>query len=66
MIIPWWLQDRIEAMTVVGLLMSLWIIVLTLAILFWLIWLFNETPGTDDAYVYADTITIAPQVNGVI
>jgi len=30
MIIPWWLQDRIEAMTVVGLLMSLWIIVLTL------------------------------------
>jgi len=30
MIIPWWLQDRIEAMAVVGLLMSLWIIVLTL------------------------------------
>jgi len=29
-IIPWWLQDRIAAMTVVGLLMSLWIIVLTL------------------------------------
>ncbi|MBO0637098.1 heme lyase CcmF/NrfE family subunit [Pantoea agglomerans] len=29
-IIPWWLQDRIEAMTMVGLLMSLWIIVLTL------------------------------------
>ncbi|UZH04062.1 heme lyase CcmF/NrfE family subunit [Pantoea anthophila] len=30
MMIPWWLQDRIAAMTVVGLLMSLWIIVLTL------------------------------------
>ncbi|MGK3141416.1 heme lyase CcmF/NrfE family subunit [Pantoea sp. C2G6] len=30
MILPWWLQDRIAAMTVVGLLMSLWIIVLTL------------------------------------
>ncbi|MHA6312117.1 heme lyase CcmF/NrfE family subunit [Pantoea sp. S-LA4] len=29
-LIPWWLQDRIAAMTVVGLLMSLWIIVLTL------------------------------------
>ncbi len=29
-VIPWWLQDRIAAMTVVGLLMSLWIIVLTL------------------------------------
>jgi cytochrome c-type biogenesis protein CcmF len=27
---PWLLQDRIEAMTVVGLLMSVWIIVLTL------------------------------------
>ncbi|MEL7696599.1 MULTISPECIES: multidrug transporter subunit MdtN [Pantoea] len=40
--------------------------VLTLAILFWLIWVFDQTPGTDDAYVYADTITIAPQVNGVI
>ena len=30
MMIPWWLQDRIAAMTVVGLLMSLWIIALTL------------------------------------
>ncbi|RPD94059.1 heme lyase CcmF/NrfE family subunit [Candidatus Pantoea deserta] len=29
-LLPWWLQDRIEAMTVVGLLMSVWIIVLTL------------------------------------
>jgi len=29
-VIPWWLQDRIAAMTVVGLMMSLWIIVLTL------------------------------------
>ncbi|PZL91606.1 heme lyase NrfEFG subunit NrfE, partial [Pantoea graminicola] len=29
-IIPWWLQDRIAAMSVVGLLMSLWIIILTL------------------------------------
>lgn len=29
-VMPFWLQDRIEAMTVVGLLMSVWIIVLTL------------------------------------
>jgi len=29
-LLPWLLQDRIEAMTVVGLLMSVWIIVLTL------------------------------------
>ncbi len=40
--------------------------VLTLAIVIWLIRLFDETPGTDDAYVYADTINIAPQVNGMI
>ncbi|MGJ5910049.1 multidrug transporter subunit MdtN [Enterobacter sp. J706] len=39
---------------------------LTLVILFWLIRVFDETPGTDDAYVYADTINIAPQVNGLI
>lgn len=29
-LLPWLLQDRIEAMTVVGLLMSVWILVLTL------------------------------------
>jgi len=29
-LLPWWLQDRVEAMTVVGLLMAVWIIVLTL------------------------------------
>ncbi|MEZ3499320.1 heme lyase CcmF/NrfE family subunit [Pantoea sp. KPR_PJ] len=29
-LLPWLLQDRIEAMTVVGLMMSVWIIVLTL------------------------------------
>ena len=29
-LLPWWLQDWVEAMTVVGLLMAVWIIVLTL------------------------------------
>jgi cytochrome c-type biogenesis protein CcmF len=29
-LLPWWLQDRVEAMTVVGLLMAVWIILLTL------------------------------------
>lgn len=28
-IIPWWLQDRIQGMTVVGLVMSLWVVILT-------------------------------------
>ncbi|WP_241608757.1 heme lyase CcmF/NrfE family subunit [Rosenbergiella australiborealis] len=27
---PWWLQDRIQGMTVVGLLMAVWVIILTL------------------------------------
>ncbi|WP_029570335.1 heme lyase CcmF/NrfE family subunit [Pantoea ananatis] len=29
-LLPWWLQDRVEAMTAVGLLMAVWIILLTL------------------------------------
>ncbi len=40
--------------------------VITLAILFWVIKVFDEAPRTDDAYVYADTINVAPQVNGLI
>ncbi|WP_455816623.1 heme lyase CcmF/NrfE family subunit [Pseudomonas cerasi] len=30
MVVPWLIQDRIEAMTVVGLLMAVWVIILTL------------------------------------
>ncbi|MCK6964529.1 multidrug transporter subunit MdtN [Enterobacter bugandensis] len=40
--------------------------VLTLTVLVWLIRVYDKTPGTDDAYVYADSINIAPQVNGLI
>ncbi|QPR27762.1 heme lyase CcmF/NrfE family subunit [Edwardsiella hoshinae] len=34
LLLPWWLQDRIVAMTVVGLLMALWVVVLTLVELY--------------------------------
>lgn len=34
LLLPWWLQDRIVAMTVVGLVMALWVVVLTLVELY--------------------------------
>jgi multidrug efflux system membrane fusion protein len=40
--------------------------VITLAVLCWVIKTLDEAPRTDDAYVYADTINVAPQVNGLI
>lgn len=40
--------------------------IITLATLFWVIKVYDEAPRTDDAYVYADTINVAPQVNGLI
>ncbi|AML59854.1 Inner membrane component of tripartite multidrug resistance system [Serratia rubidaea] len=40
--------------------------VVTLAVLIWVIKTIDEAPRTDDAYVYADTINVAPQVNGRI
>ncbi|WP_413715911.1 multidrug transporter subunit MdtN [Serratia ureilytica] len=40
--------------------------VVTLTVLFWVIKTIDETPRTDDAYVYANTINVAPQVNGLI
>ena len=30
------------------------------------IWLLDQTPRTDDAYVYADTINVVPEVSGRI
>ncbi|PKH24471.1 heme lyase NrfEFG subunit NrfE [Enterobacterales bacterium CwR94] len=30
LLLPWWMQDRIEAMSVVGLMMALWVVILTL------------------------------------
>lgn len=48
---------------------TLLIIVLLIAAVItlgWLVYYIDKTPKTDDAYVYADTVNIAPQVNGVI
>jgi multidrug efflux system membrane fusion protein len=40
--------------------------IVTLVFLLWVIRVIDETPRTDDAYVYADTINISPQVYGLI
>jgi multidrug efflux system membrane fusion protein len=40
--------------------------IVTLAVLLLTIKAIDEAPRTDDAYVYADTINVAPQVNGLI
>lgn len=40
--------------------------ILTILLLIFVIKTFDEAPRTDDAYVYADTITVAPEVNGRI
>ncbi|HDG0629587.1 TPA: multidrug transporter subunit MdtN [Serratia marcescens] len=40
--------------------------VVTLAALLWVVKTLDDAPRTDDAYVYADTINVAPQVNGLI
>ncbi|MGK2696269.1 multidrug transporter subunit MdtN [Serratia surfactantfaciens] len=40
--------------------------VITTAAVLWVIKILDDTPRTDDAYVYADTINVASQVNGLI
>jgi len=42
------------------------IVVLTLLLLVYVIRVWDRTPRTDDAYVYADTIDVVPEVNGRI
>jgi membrane fusion protein, multidrug efflux system len=42
------------------------LIVVTLALLVVVIRMLDQTPRTDDAYVYADTIDVVPEVNGRI
>jgi multidrug efflux system membrane fusion protein len=39
---------------------------LTLVMLLWVVWRLDTTPRTDDAYVYADTINVTPEVSGSI
>jgi membrane fusion protein, multidrug efflux system len=42
------------------------LVVVTLLLLLFVIRLVDRTPRTDDAYVYADTIDVVPEVNGRI
>jgi multidrug efflux system membrane fusion protein len=42
------------------------LVVVTLLLLVYVIRLLDRTPRTDDAYVYADTIDVVPEVNGRI
>jgi membrane fusion protein, multidrug efflux system len=42
------------------------LVVLTLLLLLFVIHLLDRAPRTDDAYVYADTIDVVPEVNGRI
>ncbi|PRY00225.1 biotin/lipoyl-binding protein, partial [Paraburkholderia sp. BL25I1N1] len=42
------------------------IVVVTLLLLVYVIRQWDRTPRTDDAYVYADTIDVVPEVNGRI
>src|SRR5258707_8609759 len=42
------------------------LVVVTLLLLAYVIRLWDRTPRTDDAYVYADTIDVVPEVNGRI
>jgi len=39
---------------------------LTLALLFYVLWYLDTAPGTDDAYAYADTIDVVAEVSGKI
>lgn len=42
------------------------LVLATLALLALVIWMLDRSPRTDDAYVYADTIDVVPEVNGRI
>ncbi len=39
---------------------------ITLALIFYVIWRLDTAPGTDDAYAYADTIDVVSEVSGKI
>lgn len=42
------------------------LLLLTLGLALWVIWRLDNAPRTDDAYAYADTISVTPEVNGAI
>lgn len=45
---------------------ALLVVVAALVVLGVVLWRIDRTPSTDDAYVYADTINVVPEVNGRI
>lgn len=45
---------------------ALLIVLATIALLIYVVWQLENSPSTDDAYVYADTINVVPEVNGRI
>ncbi|QJI39432.1 multidrug transporter subunit MdtN [Pseudomonas sp. ADAK2] len=47
-------------------LLLLLLLGLTLVLLVWVIWRLDNAPRTDDAYAYADTINVTPEVSGSI
>ncbi|WP_109483647.1 multidrug transporter subunit MdtN [Paraburkholderia sp. C35] len=46
--------------------LALMLVAVTLALLVYVIWRVDTSPGTDDAYVQADTIDVVPEVSGRI
>ncbi|BCL74914.1 multidrug resistance protein MdtN [Jeongeupia sp. HS-3] len=49
-----------------GKLIALILVVAAIALAIYVIWRLDTAPRTDDAYAYADTISVTPEVNGVI
>ena len=47
-------------------LLAILITVLALALLGYVLWYVDQSPKTDDAYVYADTVNVVPEVSGRI
>lgn len=45
---------------------SLLLLLITLIVLGIVLWNVNNAPRTDDAYIYADTINVVPEINGKI
>ncbi|GGC85944.1 multidrug transporter subunit MdtN [Undibacterium terreum] len=47
-------------------IVTLLLVKLALALVIYVIWRLDSAPRTDDAYVYADTVNVAPEVSGRI
>ncbi len=52
--------------TVAPRIVTLLLVVLALGLAVYVVWRLDTAPRTDDAYIYADTVSIAPEVSGRI